>query len=446
MSLYKISVLSCLFAILLGSPGRAQTQETAASTPEQPGQASHSPVTGAESEGSLSLGAAIDEAIARAPGFGVIDAEIDAARGEAQTALVRPNPELSFGPGWKHVREGDDSHNEFKGSLSLSQVILFPGKRELLASIGQKNIALKRAGIEGLRFQIAAAVRKSFYELLSAESILHLREQQLESAKVFHQATSKRVAEGYASDFEAIKSRGELVNAERLLRAAEGRIAAARIELNTLLGRPLTQTLAISGRLEGVSTEPETGALVAYAIGHNPSLRVQAMQAELAGLNLRRARLSKKPDISVGPTLEYSRSEQILGFGATIALPRKNSNAGEIQSASAEQRRVLAETDVLRREVSSAIVHAASKLATAKAQLALYTPDYLAQLKAVVVQAEQSYAQSVTSLLVYLEAKQSYYDTLASYFEALGDVAISRAELEASVGTALESIPSNSAK
>lgn len=390
----------------------------------------------------LTLEAALAEAFANSPAMRVIDAEVEGARGEVLTAQTRPNPELSFTPGLKHVREAGDSHNEFKGSVALSQVFLFPGRRELMISIAQRNVELRKLGVEGLRFQLAAEVRKSFYELLAAQNILGLRGQQLESARTFQEAAKRRAESGYASDFEAVKSQGEVINAQKLLRIAEGQIASARVELNALLGRDPLAPLETEGKLDNSPFERPLPALVALAYSQNPSIRVQEMQAEIAGMNVRKTRLARRPDYSIGPSIEYSRSEQVIGLSATISLPRKNYGQGEILTATAEQRRALAEIERLRREIAGAVAKAATELATAQSLLSLYPQSYLDQLKAVVEQAERSYAQNATSLLIYLDAKRTYYDTLASYYEAIGNAATSRAELESALGVPLETSPS----
>ncbi len=387
----------------------------------------------------LTLESAIAEAVAQSSALRVIEADIDSARGETLTAQTRPSPELLFAPGLKHVREGDSSHHEFKGTLTLTQQLVFAGKRELLGSIAERNVELRKLGMEGLRFQLAAAVRKTFYELLAAQGVVALRQQQFESAQTFQQAATKRAASGYASDFEAVKSRGDVINAKKLIVAAEGEIAAARVELNSLLGRDPSGPLEVSGILTDAAPERTLSDLLAAALADNPSLRVQAMLAEIAGLTVRKARLARKPEISVGPSLEYSKSEQVFSLSATVSLPNKNYGKGELQTATAEQRKVLAETERLRREITGAITKAATQLATARNQLALYAPAYLEQLKIVVEQAEKSYAQNATSLLIYLDAKRTYFDTLADYYEAVASVATHRAELESAVGVPLES-------
>jgi len=402
------------------------------------------PIPPAAASEKLTLESAIAETLAQSPALRVIGADVDSARGEVLTAQVRPNPELTFAPGMRRLRESDSTHHEFIGSVELSQTFLFPGKRELLVSIAERNVALRQLGIEGLRFQLTAAVRKAFYELLAAQNIVGLRRQQLESAQTFQQAAAKRAESGYASDFEAVKSQGDVINARKLLASAEGEIAAARVELNSLLGRDPSASLDVVGTLDDAVAGRSLPDLLAVALTDNPSLRVQAMQAEIAGLNLRKARLARKPDFTVGPSLEVSKSEQILGISATVPLPSKNYGRGEVLTATAEQRKVLAETERLRREIAGAVTKAATQLNTARSQLALYSPAYLDQLKAVVAQAEHSYAQNVTSLLIYLDAKRTYFDTLADYYEAIANVASGRAALESAVGVPLEIKSSNS--
>lgn len=387
----------------------------------------------------LTLDAAIAEAFAQNPALGVIEADVDSARGEVVTAQTKPARELTIAPGWKRVNEGDGSHNELKATVALSQTFLNRGRRDLVIAIAERNVELRGLAIDGLRLQLAAEVRQSFYELLAAQSIVALRREQIESAKTFQSAAIRRVQSGYSSEFEAVKSSVDVLNATKLLRAAEGEIAVARVELNILLGRDPASPLEVTGSLDPTASTPALPDLIARSLANSPGLRVQAMQAEIAELNLRKARLARNSDISVGPSLEYSKSEQILGVSATIALPNKNYGRGEILTATAEQRKVQAETARLRREIIGGIATAAAKLDVAHQQLALYSPAYLDQLKAMVDVAEKSYAQNATSLLIYLDAKRTYFDALADYYEALANVARRRAELESAAGVPLES-------
>jgi cobalt-zinc-cadmium efflux system outer membrane protein len=278
--------------------------------------------------------------------------------------------------------------------------------------------------------------------MLAAQQIAALRTEQIESAKTFYEAAIKRAEGGYASDFEAVKGQAELIDAQKLARAAEGQIATARVELNTLLGRDPSAPLRLNGTLRNAVPRGTTGNYVALALTRNPSLRTQEMQAQLAGLNLRKTRLGRHPDFAVGPRVEYTDREQTYGLGATVALPLWNQSQGEIQTARAEEQKEVAAAEKLRAEIAGAVTKASATLDVSREQLALYTPAFLDKLKAFVGQAEKSYAQNVTTVLIYLDAKRTYFDAVASYYETLGHVATSRAELESAIGVPID--PENS--
>ena len=173
-------------------------------------------------------------------------------------------------------------------------------------------------------------------------------------------------------------------------------------------------------------------------MARNPSLRTLGVQAEAAGLTLRSTRFGRRPDFAVGPQVEYTKNEQIYGLGVTIALPfwdqkeRRDSDGDRRAAEGAGGDRK--DTPGNR----GAVTKAAENLEVARTQLALYTPAFLDRLKGFVAQAEQSYAQSATTLIIYLDAKRTYFDTLANYYESLGNVAEQRAELESAVGVPLE--------
>ena len=176
-------------------------------------------------------------------------------------------------------------------------------------------------------------------------------------------------------------------------------------------------------------------------MARNPSLRALGVQAEAAGLTLRSTRFGRRPDFAVGPQVEYTKNEQIYGLGVTIALPFWDRKQGEIQTATAEQQKALAEIEKTRWKSRARSRKPQRIWNRTHDQLALYTPAFLDRLKGFVAQAEQSYAQNATTLLIYLDAKRTYFDTLANYYESLGNVAEQRAELESAVGVPLELMP-----
>ena len=390
----------------------------------------------------LTLEAAISGALRHNPEMRSLEAGVAGAKGGVTTARTLANPELSVAPGIKHIVEGDVRTSEFHGVIELSQLFEFPGKRALKIAIAQKNVALQEIALEGFRFELSAKVRRVFYEMLAAQKMASLRNEQVESAKTFHQSAGKRAESGYASDFETLKSQADLIAAQREVLELQGKTAAARAQLNTLLGRMPSTPLTVAGTLDGVAPRAVAeGDFVSLAMARNPGLRTLAVQAGNTGLNLRAARLGRRPDFAVGPQVEYTKGEQVYGIGVTMALPLWDRKKGEIATATAEQQKALAEIEKTRLEVTGAVTVAAENLRIARSQLALYTPAFLEKMKTLVTQAEKGYAQSATTLIIYLDAKRTYFDATAQYYESLGNVAARTAELESAAGVPLDLKP-----
>lgn len=388
--------------------------------------------------GGFTLDRAVATALGNNPELRVFEAGIASAKGGVATARAIPNPELSVAPGMKRIQEGGAAMNEFHGNVELSQTVEFPGKRALRVAIAQRNVAVARVAIEGFRFQLSAKVRQAFYELLAAQKTVELRKEQVGAAQTFVASAVKRTESGYGSDFEIVKSQAEVIAAKRALSEADGRVVAAQVDLNTLMGRSPSAALEVQGALEGLAPGAAKADYLALAMTKNPSLRTQYLQAETAGLNLRATRLGKRPDFAVGPQVEYTRTEKVFGIGVSVALPLWNKKEGEIQTATADERKAVAEIDKLRQEIAGAVTKATVNLQVARDQLTLYTPEFLGKLKTFVAQAQESYAKNSTTLIIYLDAKRTYFDTLSDYYEALGKVGASRAQLESAVGVPLD--------
>jgi cobalt-zinc-cadmium efflux system outer membrane protein len=381
------------------------------------------------------------EALRNNPDLQVIEQNVASAKGGVVTARTLQNPELSVASGMRRTRLEDGSQKEFHGELSLSQLFKFPGKRALDIALAQRGVQASELALEAFRFQIAAKVRRAFYEMLGAQRTIVVRTEQVESAKTFSESARKRAESGFAGDFETIKSQADLISAKRMLAEAQDRITTARIALNALVARPPAAPLKITGSLLNIAPPGESAGFVALALARNPALRAQELAAEKAGLSLRATRFGRRPDFAIGPTVEYLQDEQTYGIGVTMALPLWDQKKGEIQTATAEQQKALAELEKLRAEVRGEVTRSAESLRLAASQLALYSPEFLEKLKAFLQQAEQGYAQSATTLIIYLDAKRTYFATLTDYYEALSKVAESRADLESAVGVPLELKP-----
>jgi len=185
---------------------------------------------------------------------------------------------------------------------------------------------------------------------------------------------------------------------------------------------------------------PNQSTLLEQALARNPGVKVQEAEAERTGLSLQSIRKSRLPDFKVGPSVEYTRDEQIVGFGLSLPLPFWDKKKGEIATATAEQEKALAELEKLRREIMRDVTTAAQNLTSAKDSLTFYTPALRDKLKAALDAATRSYSEGRMPLLLYLESQRTYFDTQADYFETLQKLFEAQAELESAAGASLDQL------
>ena len=385
--------------------------------------------------GALTLDAAIRLALEDNPDLRVLAAGIAAARGEVTTAKTWQNPDLSVAPGFKTFRDASDT--QFHGNFGLDQTFEWPGKRALRRAVAEKNVAVRELALDGFRSQLAIQVRRAYFTLLATREVVALREQRLYLVRSFVDAAKKRVEGGYAPEFEATKAEVEVVTAQKSLREAQAQQDAASVALNALMGQKPNAPLIIAGRLGDNVALPSQSLLLERALIQNPAIKVQEAEAERTGLSLQSVRKSRLPDFKAGPNVEYTRDEQIFGFGITLPLPLWDNKNGEIASATADQAKALAELEKLRREILRDVTTASQNFTSAEESLAFYTPELRNKLKASLEAAAQSYSDGRTPLLLYLESQRTWFDTQADYFDTLQKTFEAQAELESAIGVPL---------
>jgi cobalt-zinc-cadmium efflux system outer membrane protein len=354
------------------------------------------------------------------------------------TTKTWQNPEISVAPGFKTVRDSSDT--QFHGDFGLEQTFEWPGKRALRRAVAEKNVAMRQLAVAGFRSQLAIQVRRAYFTLLTTREVVALRTQRLALDKSFVEAAQKKVESGYAPEFEATKAEVEVVTAQKSLREAQAQQDAARVALNTLMGRKPSEALTVAGALDDAVALLNQSTLLEQALVRNPSIKVQEAEAERTGLSLQAIRKSRLPDFKVGPSLEYTRDEQTVGFGLSLPLPFWDKKKGEIATATAAQEKALAELEKLRREILRDVATASQNLTAASESLAFYTPALRDKLKVALNAAAQSYSEGRMPLLLYLESQRTYFDTQADYFEMLQKLFEAQAELESAIGVSLDQL------
>lgn len=400
-------------------------------------------------------GLSLDQAIARAleqePSLRATRSQIDVARGMRVQASLRPNPSVSF------ERREEPQGMDNQTMLSLEWPLdLF--RRDARVAVADRQVTAAELAVADRQRLLIANVRARYGEVLTALRDLTLFDDLVTAAERQHDLLRARVDEGATAPLERDLVAVELrrLESERLLQT--GRVETAFVELKRVLGMQADATLMVRDSLEDVVLRDSAAAAVPAAeatslIEQRADVRESAAQIEIAGAKVERAERESRFDVNVFAS--YSRMNSgfpqlgvtpagglapirsvfhYVAAGATVTVPLRNRNQGELAAARAEQR-------------GAALTHEAARL-TAEAELAAARTrdDYARQAVTIygggaqglarqnLAVVEQSFQLGRVTVFDVLAERRRYIDVERGYTEALRAAYEARTALNLAIG------------
>lgn len=377
----------------------------------------------------LSLSEAERLAMAASPALRAAEARIRREEGRLRQAGLLPNPELALDANW--FTRG---LAEREAILSLRQPITAHGKRGLEKQEAAELIEMERADAERARLDLLLQVRESFYRIGFLERILEVLRQNLEAAHAVDAAVESRVAEGDVAAFEGLRASVEVTRAESRVRQAEGDLEAEVSAFTLLLGRAPGGPLTVASPGPPDETAADLPALVARALEKQPEIAAREHASRAAAIACDRARIDRRPDVAVGPTLGVDQGDAIIGLGFSFRLPAWDRGQGRIQSAEAARDEATADLDAARLAVSSLLAEAYGRYRAATGRRRLYEEGLIKQADELVELTRKSYEGGASGILDLLDARRTALAVKEEYYLACLDSALTAARLRRAVG------------
>jgi cobalt-zinc-cadmium efflux system outer membrane protein len=388
------------------------------------------PVSAQESGGErLTLSEAVRIALSENPGLaaarqgqGVAQAGIDVAR-------QRPNPELAL----EAARE--TPHD----SASLSYPFETAGKRRRRIELAEAEARTVDADLGRAGLAVRNRVRRAFYALAAAERQAGLRAEDLRLAQRIRDAAQGRFEAGDAPRLDVLQADLAVVQAASEADGAQGALAAARADLNTLLARPPESPLTLESDLEEGAV-PEAGALESLALASSAELAVLERLIEEQAARLALARAERFPDPVLQGGVAYdSPPEFTYGWraGLSVTLPILSRHKAEIAVEERTLAQRQAEREAARRRIAGEVAQAVALASAARRQTLQYRDEVLPRTVEVESMAEDSYRSGQTGLVALLQALQATREIRLRAIQAGVEYQTALADLEETIGAPL---------
>lgn len=271
----------------------------------------------------------VDEAIGLSkenlPSYKASKIRIHSSRALYDASLSPYLPSLDASTGQEHHSAphpyGDYDLSSYE--VVLSYTLFDGGKRKANRSIAGQNLAIDKDELEKKLLELRFDVKTAFYTTLARKEILEERKVQLQDSTKDHEVAQGRNRLGAAKLSDVLQASVRLEQARFNLVRAEGELAKALSDLNSLTGRPLDTAYDLDGSLEQRPAVPDLATLSETALEKRPEIKQAKSGVAISKANKALEVSAFFPVISANGAYNRTDTEKLLGIpndDSSIAL------------------------------------------------------------------------------------------------------------------------------
>lgn len=385
----------------------------------------------------VTLESVVADVLNHNPELRFYEAEIAAAKGEAQAARTWENPELSTGAGRKEVKIGKLTDEGTAWAVSIQQPFPWPGRISLRKAIADRQIRLAELGLTRFRSSLVSRARVLGYAVFAAQEKTAAAGEVADRFRSLRQVLVQRDPAGLTPQLETRIIEATELTLQR--RASEAALAAeaALLEMNQLRGEPWTTGLTLRPVKLEFARLPDEDTLLSSAQANNFDLQARRAALEQQGFRVDLARKEGRPTIKVGPYYSEENAgdrERQYGVGLSLALPLWDRNQGAV--ATAEARRVQAEASVLvaQRDIDRRVLEAALAYRRKVEEMARWRPQSIDEFRKAAELADRHYRLGAVPIATYVELQKQYLDAVEALLDTRREALEAGQELQLLTG------------
>ncbi|HEV7698858.1 MAG TPA: TolC family protein [Pyrinomonadaceae bacterium] len=365
--------------------------------------------------------------------------DIDTAEAEKLTARLKPNPEITVGSSGLPLKF-TPFLAEQTFVYNISQDFELGGKRQKRITAAEANAELARAEFEIAVWQMTNDVKKKFYAVLLARSLLDLS---LENQKTFAQIVDHTRDVFHAGEIsgldlqrlevEQIKFDTDVANSER-----DSELALRDLRL-ALGGDYRTTEVEVAGAMEYYETYDLTMSdLRDKALAARPDLKAAQLAERAADANIILQNAQRIPNLTLsGGVNHVIAGGSNYNFGVGFTLPVSDRNQGERAKALIDKRRAQNQEQIVTNQILSDVDKAVIAVDLQKRRVELYKSGVLTKVTDIQNATEYALKAGENSTLELLDAIRTRRETLAAFYQAIFDYQMSLLDLELATATPL---------
>lgn len=335
-------------------------------------------------------------------------------------------------------------------SLTLSQVIPFPGTLSQKARVLEADVTISRLKVDKAVKTIVTEVSLAFYELVYIQKAIAVAQANLDLNQQMLQISENAYADDKALFYDVSKARAQTAQIQYDILLLKELEKTQKTTLNTLLNRPPT---ALLGHATGTLPQKVVYSLdevYELAMLHQEDILMAEEKVNKSEQAIQLTRLETLPSFKLGlfyagigdpdvPNPPPDAGDDAVGvqFGMNIPL-WSGKNKSRTAQALAQKQKAQAQKIEAANSVKAGISRLWFKLENAQRLITLYEKDLLPQAVSSVQTAETWFKQGQGSFSDFLEIQATAYNFQLSLTRAKADYAKTLVLLEQAAGAVLD--------
>lgn len=352
---------------------------------------------------------------------------VETARGQAIQAGLYPNPVLEIAVDELADRTGPVG---IWRAPFVSQEFVTHGKLRIAQAAANRAVDRATLAVVTERMNLLADVRDAYWDLISRETNAAVLAGLVESMKEAVEVVRKLEQAGETNRLAVLQLELDLVKDQAELESVRQSIPAARQRLAAIVG--VRDLPAVTGRLDIQASEYTFDEVQAAVFAVSPELQSARVAVEQARLELQRAEVEPRPNITLSGGYMYqgqNRSND-LGVGVSLPMPVRDRNQGNIHAARAALAAAQLEVERMQNDIQARIAAAYGQYAEARALAERHQQSIVPKAEEVFRLALQSRNLGQLEYLPVLEAQRALADARKQLVESLAAKNKAKALLE----------------
>ncbi|MGI8811922.1 MAG: TolC family protein [Pyrinomonadaceae bacterium] len=364
--------------------------------------------------------------------------DIDTAEAEKLSARLRPNPAITVGSSGLPIN--------FRGSLITSQTFAYNisqdlelgGKRSKRISVANADAEVARAQFEVAVWQMTNDVKKKFYAVLLARSLLDLSNENEKTFAEIIDRTTQVFRAGEISGLDLQRLEVERFKFDTDLANSERDYEVALRDLRLALGGDYrAMEVEPAGSMEFIQSYDFSFAdMRDKALAARPDLKVATLSEQAADANIQLQHSQKIPNLTLsGGVNHVPAGGSNYNYGIGIILPTSDRNQTARAQALISKQKAQNQEQIVTNQILSDVDKALVAFNIQKRRVELYRSGVLTKVNNIQTSTEFALKIGESSTLELLDAIRTRRDTLASFYQTVFDYYSSLLDLELATAT-----------